>query len=84
MPVNHEKEFLKSIHTEALFSQLFARVQTAPISLIVKINVPNLLQGVLRTCYLLISGLIADSLKMGMIYISTLHIEDIYLASISY
>ena len=67
MPVNHTKEFLKFINTDALFSQLFARVQIAPISLFVKINVPNLFQGVLRTCYLLISGLIVDSQKVGMI-----------------
>ena len=64
MPVNHQKEFLKSIHTEALFSQLFARVQTAPISFCSKINAPKLFQGY----YLVISGLIVNSPKKGMIY----------------
>ena len=29
MPVNHTKEFLKSVHTEALFLQLFARASTS-------------------------------------------------------
>ena len=29
MPINHAKEFSKSIHTEALFLQLFARVSTS-------------------------------------------------------
>ena len=29
MPVNHAKEFLKSVHNEALFSQLFARASTS-------------------------------------------------------
>ena len=68
MPVNHEKEFLKSIHTEALFSQLFARVQTAPISFCSKINAPKLFQGFLITYYLVISGLIVNPPKKGMIY----------------
>ena len=67
LPVNDEKEFLTSIHTEALFSQLFARVQIAPISFCLKINVPKLFQGFLITYYLVISGLIVDSPKVGMI-----------------
>ena len=29
MPVNHTKEFLKSVHNEALFSQLFAQASTS-------------------------------------------------------
>ena len=67
MPVNHEKEFLKSIHTEALFSQLFTKVQTALISFCLEINAPKLFQGFLITYYLVISGLLVDSPKVGMI-----------------
>ena len=54
MPVNHVKKYLISIHTCHVFLQFLTRVKMAPSIPILEINVPNLVQGLLRTCYLLI------------------------------
>ena len=82
MPVNHAKEFLKSIHNEALFSQLFARVQIAPICFCLNINAPKLFQGFMIIYYLVISGLIVDSPKVGMIYYTVIVVDGTTISKI--
>ena len=54
MPVNHVKKYLISIHTCLVFLPFLARALYAPSIPILERNVPNLVQGLLRTCYLLI------------------------------
>ena len=54
MPVNHMKEYLISIHISVVFHTFMSELQIAPITPILGINVPNLVQVLLRTCYLLI------------------------------
>ena len=51
MPVNHANEFLKYV---LYFHTFLQELQMAPSIPILEINVPNLVQGLLRTCYLLI------------------------------
>ena len=51
MLVNHAKEFLKYV---LYFRTFLSELQMAPIIPILGINVPNLVQALLRTCYLLI------------------------------
>ena len=51
MPVNHAKEFLKYV---LYFHTFLSELQMAPIIPISGINVPNLVQVLLRTCHLLI------------------------------
>ena len=51
MPVNRVNEFLKYV---LYFHTFLQELEMAPSIPIVEINVPNLVQGLLRTCYLLI------------------------------
>ena len=51
MPVNRAKDFLKYV---LYFHTFLQELQMAPSIPILEINVPNLVQGLLRTCYLLI------------------------------
>ena len=67
MPVNHVKEYLMFVDPSAVYSHFLSELQTAPISFCLKINAPKLFQGFLITYYWIISGLIVDSPKVGMI-----------------
>ena len=54
MLVNHVKEYLMFVHPSAVYSHFLSELQIAPIISIVGISVPNLVQGIPRTWYLLI------------------------------
>ena len=54
MPVNHVKEYLMFVRPSAVYSHFLSELQIAPIISIVGISVPILVQGHMRTCYLLI------------------------------
>ena len=63
MPINHAKEFLKCI----LCLQTFlSELQIAPIIPILGINVQNLVQALLRICYLPIWVLQLDFREPGL------------------
>ena len=51
MPVNCANEFLKYV---LYFHTFLQELEMTPSIPILEINVPNLVQGLLRTCYLLI------------------------------
>ena len=61
------KEYLMFVHPSAVYSHFLSELQTAPISFCIEINAPKLFQGFLITYYLVISGLLVDSPKVGMI-----------------
>ena len=65
MPVNHVMQFFQNV---LYFHTFLPKLQTAPISFCLKINAPKLFQGFMITYYLVISGLLVDSPKVGMIY----------------
>ena len=56
------------VDPSAVYSHFLSELQTAPISFCLKINAPKLFQGFMITYYLVISGLLVDSPKVGMIY----------------
>ena len=68
MPVNHAKEFLKYV---LYFHTFLSELQIAPIIPILGIDVPNLVQGHLRTCYLLIWVSQLDFQETGLLYYTT-------------
>ena len=63
MPVNHATEFL--IY-DLYFHTFLSELQIAPIIPILEINVQNLVQALLRTCYLLIWVLQLDFREPGL------------------
>ena len=67
MSVNHVKEYLMFVDSSAVYSHFLSELQTAPISFCLKINAPKLFQGFMITYYLVISRLLVDSPKVGMI-----------------
>ena len=54
MPVNQVKKYLMFVHNSAVYSHFLSELQIAPIVLILEINVPNVVQELLRTYILLI------------------------------
>ena len=65
MPINHAKEFLKYI----LYLHTFlSELQIAPIIPILGINVQNMVQALIRTCYLLIWVLQLEFQEPGFRY----------------
>ena len=85
MPVNHMKEYLISVHTSAVlyFHTFMSELQMAPIIPISGINVPNLVQGLLRTCYLLIWPGQLEVRRSGLRYyiIKTFSVQQLLLSS---
>ena len=71
MPVNHAKEFLIYV---LYFHTFLSELQIAPITPILGINVPNLLQVLLRACYLLIWVMELDFQVCANVYQILIHL----------
>ena len=64
MPVNHVMQFFQNV---LYFHTFLPKLQTASISFCLEINAPKLFRDFLITYHLVISGLLVDSSKVGMI-----------------